>query len=78
MIVGIITVFCFATLLFCVSCSSTKKATNTSVDNTSINKVEDGLSFETAIVIHEKSEMVGVNAEYKWIREYYPSYKTKM
>ena len=53
-----------------VSCSSTKKVTenNSNQYSTSINTGNDGSSFEKAIVIKEKSEMTGVDAEYAWIR----------
>ena len=38
---------------------------------------DDGLSFETAIVITEKSETKGVTAEYNWIKEQYTGYVIK-
>jgi len=38
----------------------------------------DGSSYEKAIVIQEKSETPGVNAEYKWIAEHYPGYSRGM
>ena len=34
-----------------------------------------GESFETAVIIKEKSETKGVSAEYKWINKHYPSAK---
>ena len=34
-----------------------------------------GESFETAVIIREKSETKGVPAEYKWINKHYPSAK---
>jgi hypothetical protein len=37
--------------------------------------VNDGSSFEKAIVIKEVSEMKGVNAEYAYLRAAYPGYK---
>ncbi len=51
--------------------SSTKKNT---VD--SINK-QDGLSFETAVIISETSELKGLNAENKWIKDHYLNFKLK-
>lgn len=39
---------------------------------------QDGNSFETAVVIAEKHETTGVDAEYKWCAEHFPGYKTKM
>lgn len=38
---------------------------------------DDGLSYATAIVITEKSEMTGPKAEYEWIRDHYNNYKVK-
>jgi hypothetical protein len=40
--------------------------------------VQDGNSFVTAVVIQETHETPGVHAEYKWIADHYPGYKTKM
>lgn len=42
------------------------------------NGSQDGKSFETAVVIQEKHETVGVHAEYAWCADHYPGYKTKM
>ena len=50
------------------ACSPSKKATNS-------NSTSEGLSYSSAIVIKEKSESTGVNAEYKWIKEHYSNYK---
>ena len=63
-----------------VSCSSTKKSTtanNSSHISTETNSTADGSSYEKAIVINEKSEGPGVNAEYKWLKENYPGYVLK-
>ena len=35
----------------------------------------DGLSYDTAIVIHEKDEGTGVKAEYVWIRANLPGFR---
>jgi hypothetical protein len=32
----------------------------------------DGSSPETAVIVHARSESVGVRAEYEWIREHWP------
>ena len=74
-----------ATVLFAViviSCNSGKKISNRGtesnlvVDSSAVVQTSaDGKSFETAIVIQEKSETPGVNAEYKWIRSHYSNYK---
>jgi hypothetical protein len=39
---------------------------------------QDGNSFATAVVIQETHETPGVHAEYKWVADHYPGYKTKM
>lgn len=38
---------------------------------------QDGSSYEKAVVIKEKNESKGVAAEYAWLREHYPGYKSK-
>jgi hypothetical protein len=65
-----------------ISCNSGKKATdqtashaNSGNDPTAGHRIEDGKSFETAILIQEKSETPGVHAEYQWIRDHYSNYK---
>jgi hypothetical protein len=35
----------------------------------------DGTSCEQAVVIHEKSEMAGIAAEYAWLKARYPGYR---
>lgn len=61
----------FALLLFIfASCSSTKKLAGASA-------VQDGKSFETAIIITETHERQGVDAEYAWIKVKYPGAKTQ-
>ena len=67
-----------------VSCNPGKKAATSASANNNSNSdsssaidhtLEDGKSYETAIVIMEKSETPGVHAEYQWIREHYSNYK---
>jgi hypothetical protein len=67
-----------------LSCNPVKKTTNdtpvysnpTADSSIAIAQaVADGKSFETAIVIHEKTETPGVHAEYQWIRDHYSNYK---
>src|SRR5687767_2581632 len=73
----------FLPLLFvCLlaSCSSAKKSAGTAGNSSSgayakNNTDNDGSSFEKAIVIEEKSTLIGVDAEYAWIRQQYPGYK---
>ncbi|MEO6962018.1 MAG: hypothetical protein ABIY90_08630 [Puia sp.] len=45
--------------------------------NAPVSVVQDGSSFETAIVINETSESAGIRAEYRWIKEHYSGYKVK-
>lgn len=37
---------------------------------------QDGLSFETAVVVQAKTEGAGEDEEYAWIAQHYPGYKT--
>jgi hypothetical protein len=37
--------------------------------------VQDGSSFEQAIVITAQNEDEGVKAEYRWLREHFPGYR---
>ncbi len=61
-----------------VACSSSKKNAATSSAVSASMKPNpsdaDGSSYEKAIVIQENKELVGVDAEYKWIRKHYPGY----
>jgi hypothetical protein len=66
------------------SCTTGKKtATNgssnvdpkTSQDTVMVKPVADGKSFETAVVIKERTESKGIHAEYVWIGEHYTGYK---
>jgi hypothetical protein len=50
--------------------SSVKTSTETSV-------VQDGLTYETAIIIQQKDEMSGIGAEYAWLRQNYPGCRLK-
>lgn len=63
------------------SCSPSKKnaAGNSHTYSKSVSKAGDnGLSYETAIVINETNESKGIAAEYDWIKNNYPGYKMKM
>jgi hypothetical protein len=56
--------------------SSSSKSSRSLSGHTSVPKsTDDGLSYETAIVITETSETKGVAAEYAWLREHYPGAK---
>ena len=75
-------IYCVLISVVAISCSSTKKSKSilgrVPLFEASIPKPsDDGLSFETAIVITEKSETKGVDAEYNWIREQYTGYVVK-
>jgi len=60
-----------------IACHSTKHAARTPTTGTEqSSSTRDGSSYENAIVIQEKHEGPGVDAEYKWIREHYPGSKT--
>jgi hypothetical protein len=67
--------------LLTISCYGTKPATKAIV-HTSQTAVKtntsdhDGSSIEKAIIIEEKTESTGVNAEYAWIDKHYPGSKT--
>ncbi len=63
-----------------LSCSTTKRLSESpsSQNSSSIQGINDGSSFEKAIVIKEYREKPGVDAEYIWLRKNYPGYKLKM
>jgi len=60
-----------------VSCSVSKSTGTITNENKSLYVIEKGTSFKDAIVINEKSERAGVNAEYIWIRKHYPGSKVE-
>lgn len=78
---NILLIFSLACLI--TSCSSTKKTTASSssaptTDTVSVAPGErDGSSFAKAIIINEKSESKGVDAEYAWLRKNFPGYRSK-
>jgi hypothetical protein len=64
--------------LFAIACNAPKHSTAPSGNQSSASgSSQEGTSYETAIVIKEKSETAGVAAEYKWIREHYPGSRNK-
>ncbi len=70
------TLLFLAILSVLFSCSTKKLGnTSTSISSRSVLPANDGSSYEKAVVIQEKSEMTGVDAEYAWLRKYYPGYK---
>lgn len=61
--------------IFFFACTSTKKISTKATNTTTVTSTtQDGSSYETAIVITEKTEGAGVKAEYKWLNEHYPGY----
>jgi hypothetical protein len=70
----ILLLLALTTILF--SCSTKKKAEGQQPSTQSVSSTgeKDGSSFEKAIVINEKSESKGVDAEYAWLRQNYPGY----
>jgi hypothetical protein len=68
------------------SCSTSKRTTTSNTGNTQTTTAEttstssgtskqDGSSYENAIVINEKTERPGVDAEYIWLTKNHPGYK---
>jgi hypothetical protein len=61
-----------------VSCTTTRKVSEQTVTNNTLTSVEqDGSSYENAIVIKKSTERAGVDAEYAWLSQHYPGYKSK-
>ncbi len=68
-------IYAFAAILSMSACK-TKSKTGSSSGTVSVNSGErDGSSFEKAIIVEEKTESAGVDAEYKWLAQHYPGYK---
>ena len=71
-------IFLVMSITILMACSSNKKiAATNNTTQTTVSTSQDGSSFENAVVITEKSETTGVTAEYKWLKEHYPGYKTE-
>jgi hypothetical protein len=61
------------------SCSSTKNvSSSSSKSNLQQLAIQDGSSFEKAIIIHENTESKGIKSEYYWLSVHYPGYKVKL
>ncbi len=61
------------------ACHTSKQATFGNSKSTAFkpNTADrDGTSFAKAIIVEEKTEMAGINAEYAWIAKTYPGSKT--
>jgi predicted Zn-dependent protease len=61
-------------LCFFLACSPTKKVANHTTES-SVTDMRNGLSYETAVIINKKTDKQGIDAEYEWLRQHYPSYK---
>ena len=55
-------------------CTATKSASGDIGTKEVLPAGADGSSPEKAIVIQEKTEGAGVDAEYAWLKKYYPGY----
>ena len=69
-----------ALLILAIACSPSRKSTfgsglGANFPSSTPKPTDDGLSYQTAIVITEKSETQGVHAEYAWIDNHYSNYK---
>jgi len=68
--------FILSIICFLTSCSIHRNTTNKNeISNENSISVQDGSSYENAIVIEEKTETKGIDAEYEWIRNNYPNSK---
>lgn len=61
--------FCLLMIGMLASCSTSKKLSSND---------GEGSSYDKAVVITSKNETEGINAEYAWLKEHYPGYKTEM
>jgi hypothetical protein len=68
-------IYLFAFSIFLSSCASHKKVVQGSA--AAVTVTADGSSFDKAIYITEDHETPGIHAEYAWIRDKYPGYKTR-
>ena len=67
-----------AMIFVTVACNSSHHATVAENNQTHTIGIHDGLSFQSAIIITETSESMGIKAEYQWVRENYPGSKQKL
>jgi hypothetical protein len=69
----------FVILVLTVACTTSCKhqQASTSVSTLDASKYSGGkgTSFDDAVIINEKSEGAGVDAEYAWLKAKYPGYK---
>src|ERR1700730_6082618 len=68
----------FAVIGLAVACTSSRHGTGgasgsgASAATGATSGLQDGSSYENAVVIKEKTETAGVDAEYKWCAVHYP------
>ena len=68
--------FVLLVIVVLFSCSPGRHAVRNNSNNAVTTPVSgDGSSFDNAVVIKEKSESTGVDAEYTWLGKHYPGYK---
>lgn len=71
----ILLIFVFSSLI--LACSSSRKLNREMTnENTAITSLNDGTSYEQAILIKEKSHMPGIAAEYDWLNKNYKGNKS--
>ncbi|MCC6685345.1 MAG: hypothetical protein IT247_09780 [Bacteroidia bacterium] len=70
-----IALFLFCLMLGAASCKTAHSGASTNM--ISGNDAQDGSSYARAVVINEKSESKGVDAEYVWLRLHYPGCKVE-
>jgi len=70
----------FAAICVFTSCTTSKQIANNKDSRPIVlkNVDRDGSSYNKAIIIDEKTERKGVDAEYIWLKVNYPGYKSKM
>lgn len=70
----IVLIFLAISLTF--ACTTSRKSTSHKNKKNMISQdITIGSSYEKAIVIKEKTEQSGVDAEYAWLKENYPEYR---
>jgi|WetSurMetagenome_2_1015567.scaffolds.fasta_scaffold01168_12 hypothetical protein len=64
--------------LMTFSCSLFRKYPEAPLTDSSIRLADnDGLTFETAVIIYERKVERGFRAEYTWLKKNYPGYKVE-
>ena len=74
---------CYLFLLIscCVKYQAHGQKTTRNIDSTATSKINagnDGSSYEKAVIILQKTEGKGEDAEYAWLQKKYPGYKSEM